>query len=97
MVCTAVCREIDGSPGAEDVYRTGTLLRVVKMLKFPDDSYRLLVQGVGRRRTLVEAPDDALAGASGGTLVLVASPDVETAGLRVAAASVPGSALHRPT
>jgi ATP-dependent Lon protease len=48
MVCTAVRREIDGSPGAEDVYRVGTLLRVVKMLKFPDDSYRLLVQGVGR-------------------------------------------------
>jgi ATP-dependent Lon protease len=48
MVCTAVKHEIDGSPGAADVYRVGTLLRVVKMLKFPDDSYRLLVQGVGR-------------------------------------------------
>ena len=48
MVCTAVRHEIDGSPGPDDVYRVGTLLRVVKMLKFPDDSYRLLVQGVGR-------------------------------------------------
>ena len=50
MVCVAVSRELDGSPSADDVYRVGTLLRVVKMLKFPDDSYRLLVQGVGRVR-----------------------------------------------
>ncbi|MEE2662524.1 MAG: endopeptidase La [Myxococcota bacterium] len=48
MVCTAVKRETDSSPGSGDVYRVGTLLRVVKMLKFPDDSYRLLVQGIGR-------------------------------------------------
>jgi ATP-dependent Lon protease len=30
------------------VYRVGTVLRVAKMIKFPDDSYRLLVQGVAR-------------------------------------------------
>ena len=48
LVCTAVRRDLDGSPGPDDVYRIGTLLRVVKMLKFPDDSYRLLVQGVTR-------------------------------------------------
>jgi ATP-dependent Lon protease len=48
MVCTAVKREVSGPPGAEDVYSVGTVLRVVKMLKFPDDSYRLLVQGVAR-------------------------------------------------
>lgn len=48
MVCTAVKREVSGPPGEEDVYRVGTVLRVVKMLKFPDDSYRLLVQGVAR-------------------------------------------------
>ncbi len=48
MVCTAVKREISGPPGADDVYAVGTVLRVVKMLKFPDDSYRLLVQGVAR-------------------------------------------------
>ena len=39
-----------GQPGADDVYRVGTVLRIVKMLKFPDDSYRLLVQGVARAR-----------------------------------------------
>ena len=48
MVCTAVKREVSGPPGAEDVYGVGTVLRIVKMLKFPDDSYRLLVQGVAR-------------------------------------------------
>ena len=48
MVCTAVKRDLKGPPGAEDVYSVGTVLRIVKMLKFPDDSYRLLVQGVAR-------------------------------------------------
>jgi len=48
LVCAAVRHPIDGSPGPDDVHRVGTLMRVVKMLKFPDDSYRLLVQGVAR-------------------------------------------------
>ena len=48
MVCTAVKRDLEGPPGPEDVYSIGTVLRIVKMLKFPDDSYRLLVQGVAR-------------------------------------------------
>ncbi len=48
MVCTAVKRDVAGPPGADDVYSVGTVLRIVKMLKFPDDSYRLLVQGVAR-------------------------------------------------
>jgi ATP-dependent Lon protease len=48
MVCTAVKRDVSGPPGADDVYGVGTVLRIVKMLKFPDDSYRLLVQGVSR-------------------------------------------------
>lgn len=48
MVCSAVKHEVDGSPGPDDVYTVGTVIRVVKMIKFPDDSYRLLVQGVGR-------------------------------------------------
>jgi len=48
MACTAVKRDVSGPPGADDVYSVATVLRVVKMLKFPDDSYRLLVQGVAR-------------------------------------------------
>ncbi len=50
MLAVAVRGEIDGSPTAADVYRVGTVLRIVKMLKFPDDSYRLVVQGVTRAR-----------------------------------------------
>ena len=48
MVCTAVKRDMQGPPGPMDVYNVGTVLRIVKMLKFPDESYRLLVQGVAR-------------------------------------------------
>ena len=48
MVCSAVKHSVEGSPGADDVYPIGTVMRVVKMIKFPDESYRLLVQGVGR-------------------------------------------------
>jgi len=50
LVCSAVNRPIEESPLADDVYRVGTVVRIVKMLKFPDDSYRLLVQGVARVR-----------------------------------------------
>jgi ATP-dependent Lon protease len=48
MLAVAVSRAVEGSPGADDVHRVGTVLRIVRMLKFPDDSYRLLVQGVAR-------------------------------------------------
>ncbi|MDP6980611.1 MAG: endopeptidase La [Myxococcota bacterium] len=48
MVSSAVKRMVEGSPGPDDVYPTGTVLRVVKMIRFPDESYRLLVQGVAR-------------------------------------------------
>ena len=48
MVCTAVKHDLNGPPGPHDVYLVGTVLRIVKMLKFPDESYRLLVQGVAR-------------------------------------------------
>ena len=50
MLAVAVRGEVEGSPGADDVYRVGTVLRIVKMLKFPDESYRLVVQGVTRAR-----------------------------------------------
>ena len=50
MMSVAVKRPLEGSPEPEDLHHTGTVLRVVKMLKFPDDSYRLLVQGTGRGR-----------------------------------------------
>ena len=48
MVCSSVKRLVEGSPGPDDVYDVGTVMRIVKMIKFPDDSYRLLVQGVAR-------------------------------------------------
>ena len=50
MLAVAVRGVVEGSPGPADVHRSGTVLRIVKMLKFPDDSYRLLVQGVARAR-----------------------------------------------
>ena len=50
VVCAAVRHPVEKSPGANDVYRVGTVMRIVKMLKYPDESYRLLVQGVARVR-----------------------------------------------
>ena len=50
LVAPAVRRPVEGSPGPDDVHRVATVLRIVKMLKFPDESYRLLVQGVARAR-----------------------------------------------
>jgi ATP-dependent Lon protease len=48
LVCAAIRHEIEGPARTEDIFDVGTILRVVKMLKFPDGSYRLLVQGVAR-------------------------------------------------
>jgi len=50
MMSVAVRRPVEGSPTSADLYRAGTVLRIVKMIKFPDESYRLLVQGVTRAR-----------------------------------------------
>jgi ATP-dependent Lon protease len=48
LVCAAVKRPVETHPGPDDLYRVGTVMRIAKMLKFPDESYRLLVQGVAR-------------------------------------------------
>ena len=48
LVCAALRNETEETPRGEDIFKMGTVLRVVKMLKFPDESYRLLVQGVAR-------------------------------------------------
>jgi ATP-dependent Lon protease len=50
LLSVAVRRPVDSSPGPDDVHRVGTVMRIAKMLKFPDESYRLLVQGVARGR-----------------------------------------------
>jgi len=48
LLCVAVKGQEEGAPGPNDVHRIGTVIRIAKMMKFPDDSYRLLVQGVTR-------------------------------------------------
>ncbi len=50
LVCVAVKGEVEESPGPGDLHRVGTVMRIAKMMKFPDESYRLLVQGVARVR-----------------------------------------------
>ncbi len=63
LLCAAVRHPVEGSPGPDDVYGVGTVMRIAKMLKFPDDSYRLLVQGVARARvTGFESCDPFLRG-----------------------------------
>ena len=48
LVCVAVRRPVDENPEPGDLHGVGTVMRIAKMLKFPDESYRLLVQGVAR-------------------------------------------------
>ncbi len=48
LLCAGVRRAVETSPGPDDVHRIGSVVRIAKMIKFPDDSYRLLVQGVAR-------------------------------------------------
>ncbi|MDH5308106.1 MAG: LON peptidase substrate-binding domain-containing protein, partial [Myxococcales bacterium] len=49
LVCVSVRKPVE-VPGPDDLYRVGTVMRIARMLKFPDDSFRLLVQGVARVR-----------------------------------------------
>jgi ATP-dependent Lon protease len=48
LVCASVRKPVEDTPAPDDVHRVGTVMRIARMLKFPDDSYRLLVQGVAR-------------------------------------------------
>jgi ATP-dependent Lon protease len=50
LLSVSVRGPVEGSPAESDLHRIGTVLRVAKMLRFPDGSYRLLVQGVARAR-----------------------------------------------
>ncbi len=58
LLSVAVRGPVEASPGPDDVYRVGTVMRIAKMLKFPDDSYRLLVQGVARARVETVVGED---------------------------------------
>jgi ATP-dependent Lon protease len=58
MVCSAVKHAVEGSPGPDDVYAVGTVLRIIKMIRFPDNSYRLLVQGIARVAIDSYLPDE---------------------------------------
>src|SRR5918998_4099690 len=44
-------------PGAEDLYQTGTVAVIMRMLKLPDGRTRILVQGLTRAR--IESIEDA--------------------------------------
>ena len=48
LLCVAVKEQAQDPPGPDDVHWVGSVIRIAKMMKFPDDSYRLLVQGVVR-------------------------------------------------
>tara|TARA_A100001037_G_scaffold264133_1_gene254772 strand:- start:15780 stop:18149 length:2370 start_codon:yes stop_codon:yes gene_type:complete len=48
--------EVD-APGADDLYDTGTVATVLQLLKLPDDTVKVLVEG-GERARLLELTDD---------------------------------------
>jgi ATP-dependent Lon protease len=37
-------------PGADDLYRVGTVVRIVQLFRHPDGTIRVLVEGLGRAR-----------------------------------------------
>ena len=47
LVC-AQKEETTEDPGPEDIYRVGTVVQVMRMLKMPDSRVKILVQGVSR-------------------------------------------------
>ncbi len=47
---TAQKRPDIAEPGAEDLYRIGTVVRIVQLFRHPDGTLRVLVEGLGRAR-----------------------------------------------
>jgi ATP-dependent Lon protease len=48
-ICTQIRQDTD-DPAPDEIYGTGTAALIVKMLRFPDGSIRILVQGLNRIR-----------------------------------------------
>ena len=49
----------DDDPEAKDIYEIGTLARVLQLLKLPDSTVKVLVEGVSRARATEYMADDA--------------------------------------
>ena len=49
----------DDDPDAKDIYEIGTLARVLQLLKLPDSTVKVLVEGVGRARATTYVAEDA--------------------------------------
>ena len=47
------------NPGADDLYTTGTVVMIMRMLKMPDNRLKLLVQGVSRAKAHAFAEKDS--------------------------------------
>ena len=58
MVVVAVKNEKAEHPGPDDLYQVGCAVAVLKMMKFPDETTRILVQGLSRVR-LDQSPPPA--------------------------------------
>ncbi len=52
LVCALTQQDVnlEGEAGPDDLYRTGTISVILKMLRFPDGTMRLLLQGMKRGR-----------------------------------------------
>ncbi|MGL4721706.1 MAG: endopeptidase La [Desulfovibrionaceae bacterium] len=49
LICTQKDKEVE-EPSPEDIYRTGTIAAVLRVLKLPDNRIKILVQGLSRAR-----------------------------------------------
>lgn len=52
LVAVGVRRPVEKGPGPDDMYRIGTVLNVVRNMRFPDGSYRVLAQCLARAEIL---------------------------------------------
>ncbi|WP_028575590.1 endopeptidase La [Desulfonatronovibrio hydrogenovorans] len=49
LICTQKDEQVE-NPGPEDIYQTGTVALIMRMLKMPDGRLKVLVQGISRAR-----------------------------------------------
>lgn len=64
----------DDDPAADDIYRIGTLSTILQLLKLPDGTVKVLVEGVQRAKTIHYLPNDEYFKAQ---VSVIKSPELE--------------------
>lgn len=81
ILLTAQKDAVQDDPNAQDIYTTGTLSNILQMLKLPDGTIKVLVEGIQRGRVIDFTETDPFFIASVESIKTIIPEDMEKAGL----------------